>query len=254
MRIVSKDDVGRDEDIVLDGHQLKEAASVDAHSVADPVPRLEHRVGSDRDIVADDVVLSDRDAVPRLEPIADRRSTVDCRELADGTRARRRPAGARQPRTRAVACPATQGDSTTVPSPRRRRGRSRAGRVPSVTLGCRPPRSRDAGQGRSRTAALRRPQVLEWTAASVGARMPRFPLLRIDASARSSARTTLRPLAPSVLGRLPVRTLSTKCLASTPSGSQASRWGETMSPGAVRHLELAERARVHAGSRRGRRA
>ena len=53
VRVVGEDDVGADEDVVLDGHELEEAAGVDAHAAADTVAELEHGVGADADVVTE---------------------------------------------------------------------------------------------------------------------------------------------------------------------------------------------------------
>ena len=57
--VIGEDDVGTDEDVILDGHQSQEAPGVDPHAVADVVAELEHRVGADGDVVPDLVVFAD---------------------------------------------------------------------------------------------------------------------------------------------------------------------------------------------------
>ncbi len=93
VRVVGEDDVGPDEDVVLDGHELQEAAAVDAHAAADAIAELEHRVGADADVVAQAVVLTDARALAGLQAVADDAAGVDGGERAhdgagaDGERA-----------------------------------------------------------------------------------------------------------------------------------------------------------------------
>ena len=77
VRVVGEDDVGPDEDVVLDGHELEEAAAVDAHAAADAVAELEHGVGADADVVAEAVALADAGALAGLEAGADDAAGVD---------------------------------------------------------------------------------------------------------------------------------------------------------------------------------
>ena len=83
MRIVGKDDVGRDEYVVLDGHELEETARVDPHAIADAVPCLKDGVRTDADVIADHVVLADGCALTCLEALADLRARVQRREGPD---------------------------------------------------------------------------------------------------------------------------------------------------------------------------
>src|SRR5450756_1342900 len=77
VRVVGEDDVGADEDVVLDGHQLEEAAAVDAHAAADAVAELEDGVGADADVVADVVALADAGALAGLQAGAEGAPGVD---------------------------------------------------------------------------------------------------------------------------------------------------------------------------------
>ena len=92
VRVVGEDDVGTDEDVVLDGHELEEAAAVDTDAAADPIAELEHGVGADADVVAEGVVLADARSLPGLQAGADRAPGIDGRERpydragADGER------------------------------------------------------------------------------------------------------------------------------------------------------------------------
>src|SRR5213594_556971 len=67
MRIVGEHYVGPEEDVVVDLGQLEEAPGVDADARADPVAELDRRMSSNRDVIADHVVLADRRALPGLE-------------------------------------------------------------------------------------------------------------------------------------------------------------------------------------------
>jgi len=77
VRVVGEDDVGADEDVVLDGHELEKAAAVDAHAAADAVTELEDGVGADADVVADLVVLADAGALAGLQASAEGAPGVD---------------------------------------------------------------------------------------------------------------------------------------------------------------------------------
>src|SRR5258706_7379123 len=81
--VVGEDDVRGEEDAAAQRHVLEEAPAVDARAVADPVARLEHRVGADAAVVSDDVVFADQRAVAAVEPVADDRARVDDRAGAD---------------------------------------------------------------------------------------------------------------------------------------------------------------------------
>ena len=90
VRVVGEDDVGPDEDVVLDGHELQEAAAVDAHAAADAIAELEHRVGADADVVAQAVALAaDARALAGLQAVADDAAGVDGGERAHERRRRR---------------------------------------------------------------------------------------------------------------------------------------------------------------------
>ena len=82
VRVVGEDDVGPHEHVVLDGHQLEEAAAVDAHAAADAVAELQDGVGADADVVAEPVALADAGALAGLEARADDAAGVDGRERA----------------------------------------------------------------------------------------------------------------------------------------------------------------------------
>src|SRR5207302_4051273 len=69
--------------VVVDLRELEEAPGVHAHPRADAIAEFERRVRPDRNVVADDVVLADRGALPGLETRADARPGVDRRERTD---------------------------------------------------------------------------------------------------------------------------------------------------------------------------
>jgi hypothetical protein len=50
--------VRAEEDVVLDDAILQKATRVDPHAVPDLVSELEYRVGANRDVVAEDVVIA----------------------------------------------------------------------------------------------------------------------------------------------------------------------------------------------------
>src|SRR5713226_693482 len=67
VRIVGEHHVRPEEYVVVDLGELEEATGMDAHAGADPIAEFERRVRSDRDVIADHVVLPDRGALPRLK-------------------------------------------------------------------------------------------------------------------------------------------------------------------------------------------
>jgi len=57
--VIREHDVRAEEDVVLDGGELEEAAGVDANARADAVPELERRVRANGNVVADDARRSE---------------------------------------------------------------------------------------------------------------------------------------------------------------------------------------------------
>jgi hypothetical protein len=77
---VVRDDDRPDEHVVLDRHQFREAAAVDADTTAHAAAELEHRVGAHADVVAEPVVLADAGALAGVQAGADHAARLHRRE------------------------------------------------------------------------------------------------------------------------------------------------------------------------------
>ena len=83
MGVVGEDDVGAHEDVVLDGHQLEEAAAWMRTRSPMRLPNSSDGVGADADVVAELVVLADAGALAGLQAGAEGAPGVDGRERPD---------------------------------------------------------------------------------------------------------------------------------------------------------------------------
>ena len=213
-----KTTLGPDEDVVLDGHQLEEAAAVDAHAAADAVAELEHGVGADADVVADDVVLADAGALAGLQAGAEGAAGVDGGERPDDG------AGADGERELALAgAPRRLADDA---------GRLQVAALAQRDVGI----QGDAGRGRSSGASASR----SCTRTSRLRRRPSRSRRCAATPARPRASRPRRPAHPSVIGGRRAHAVRRSAGPRASSGSAAVDLGRDDVAGAVAELELAE--------------